>query len=87
MFVPRPSAGGGLHLVRTARGSFAGDAGFLRDPGNRDRVGEYLADLAAPYGLKVSADLCGQSYGDRRVTSQNTTRPPGLRWPPLKVNR
>ncbi len=52
--------------MRAARGSFTGSAEFLDDPGNRARVGEYLADLARPYGHEVPSgqSLSGQSYGE-----------------------
>src|SRR5437588_468556 len=47
-------------------------AEFLADPGNRARVGEYLADAARPYAIEVPAALfgeppspaLGQSYGE-----------------------
>jgi 4-hydroxymandelate oxidase len=88
VFVARPptrprSAGSGpatpphrydLHLVRAARRTFTGPAGFLADPANRARVGEYLADASRPYGREVPAALfgeppppapaLGQSYGE-----------------------
>jgi hypothetical protein len=67
-----PSARHDLHLVRAARRTFTGPAEFLGDAGNRERVGEYLADMARPYGLQVPATLfsappaagLGQSYGE-----------------------
>ena len=54
------------------RRTFTGPAEFLADPGNRARVGEYLADMARPYGLDVPAALLrdppspalGHSYGE-----------------------
>ena len=75
MFVARPAAGSlppDLHLVRAARSTFAGPAEFLTDPQNRARVGEYLADMARPYGLGVPPELfrgplspaLGHSYGE-----------------------
>jgi 4-hydroxymandelate oxidase len=61
-----------LHLVRAVRRTFTGPAEFLADPGNRARVGEYLADMARPYGIDVPAVLLGEppspalghSYGE-----------------------
>ena len=49
-----------------------GPAAFLADPGNRARVGEYLADAARPYAIEVPAALFGEppspalghSYGE-----------------------
>ena len=72
MFAARPPARrplpGDLYLVRAARRDFTGPAGFLADPANRARVGEYLADMARPYAREVrTADLAesaGQSYGE-----------------------
>ncbi len=72
MFAARPPAGpplpGDLHLVRATRRGFSGAAGFLADPANQARVGEYLADMARPYHLEVrTGDLgasAGQSYGE-----------------------
>lgn len=76
MFIAGPSAGSSprrdLSLVRAVRRSFAGPADFLADPGNRARVGEYLADMAGPYGRSVRAEdfagppspALGQSYGE-----------------------
>jgi len=76
VFVARPPAGPplrrDLHLVRAARRSFAGPAEFLADAGNRARIGEYLADMARPYGCEVPASLFGEppspalghSYGE-----------------------
>jgi hypothetical protein len=72
MFVARPPARppvpGDLHLVRTAGRRFDGPAAFLADPGNRARVGEYLADLATPYAREVRPSFfdepSGQSYGE-----------------------
>ena len=54
------------------RRTFTGPAEFLADPGNRARVGEYLADMARPYGREVPAALFGEppspalghSYGE-----------------------
>ena len=72
MFAVRPPASpsctGDLHLVRAAGSGFAGPAAFLADPANRTRVGEYLTDMARPYGLEVRggelAESPGQSYGE-----------------------
>jgi hypothetical protein len=85
VFVARPpaaprSAGSGpttppyrrdLYLVRAERRTFDGPAGFLTDPANRARVGEYLADMARPYACEVPAapfgelaEALGQSYGE-----------------------
>ena len=75
MFVARPPAGPlrpDLYLVRAARSTFAGPAEFLTDPQNRARVGEYLSDMARPYGLGVPSELfrgpvspaLGHSYGE-----------------------
>jgi hypothetical protein len=76
VFVTRPSAGPpisqDLSLMRTMRGTFAGPAEFLADPGNRARVCEYLADMVRPYDCDVPASLfgeppspaLGQSYGE-----------------------
>ena len=76
MFVARSPAGPphlpDLHLVRAARRSFTGPAGFLADPASRARVGEYLADMVRPYAHEVPAALfgeppspaLGQSYGE-----------------------
>jgi 4-hydroxymandelate oxidase len=64
VFLTRPPASPpprrDLHLVRAVRRSFAGPAGFLADPGNRARVGEYLADMARAYGREVPAALFGE---------------------------
>jgi 4-hydroxymandelate oxidase len=54
------------------RRTFTGPAGFLADPQNRARVGEYLADMARPYAREVPAALFGEppapslghSYGE-----------------------
>jgi len=54
------------------RRTFPGPAEFLADPGNRARVGEYLADAARPYAREVPAALFGEppspalghSYGE-----------------------
>ena len=54
------------------RRTFTGPAEFLADPANRARVGEYLADMARPYGCEVPAALFGEppspalghSYGE-----------------------
>ncbi len=76
MFVARPPSRPpvrrDLHLVRSARRTFTGPAEFLADPGNRARVGEYLADMARPYAREVPAALFGEppspalghSYGE-----------------------
>jgi hypothetical protein len=67
-----PPARHDLHLLRATRRTFSGPAEFLAEAGNRARVGEYLADMARPYGLHVPATLfgappsaaLGQSYGE-----------------------
>jgi hypothetical protein len=76
VFIASPPAGPSprhdLFLVRATRRAFTGPADFLADPGNRARVGEYLADMAAPYGRAVRAEdfaeppspALGQSYGE-----------------------
>jgi len=76
LFVARPPARPplrrDLHLVRAVRRTFTGPAEFLTDPGNRARVGEYLADAARPYALEVPAAFfsepispaLGHSYGE-----------------------
>jgi hypothetical protein len=76
VFVARPPATPplrrDLHLVRSVRRTFTGPAEFLADPGNRARVGEYLADMARPYAREVPAALFGEppstalghSYGE-----------------------
>jgi hypothetical protein len=76
VLVARPPAGPparhDLHLVRATRRTFTGPAEFLGEPENRARVGEYLADMARPYGLHVPATLfsappsaaLGHSYGE-----------------------
>jgi len=76
VFVARPPAAPplsrDLHLVRAVRRTFSGPAGFLADPASRARVGQYLADMARPYGREVPAALfgeppspeLGQSYGE-----------------------
>ena len=76
MLVTHPPAGPparhDLHLVRVARQTFTGPAEFLGEAGNRARVGEYLADMARPYGLDVPATLfsgapsaaLGHSHGE-----------------------
>lgn len=54
------------------RRTFSGPAEFLADPGNRARVGAYLADMARAYGGDVPAALFGEppspalghSYGE-----------------------
>jgi hypothetical protein len=61
-----------LYLVRAVRRTFAGPAEFLADPGNRARVGVYLADMARAYGHEMPAALfceppspaLGHSYGE-----------------------
>jgi len=68
----RPPLRRDLHLVRAVRRTFTGPAEFLADPGNRARVGEYLADMARPYAREVPAALFGEppspalghSYGE-----------------------
>jgi 4-hydroxymandelate oxidase len=58
--------------VRAERRTFDGPAGFLADPVNRARVGEYLTDMARPYACEVPAGLFGEppspalghSYGE-----------------------
>ncbi len=57
----RPPVRRDLHLVRSARRTFTGPAEFLADPGNRARVGEYLADMARPYDREVRTALFGES--------------------------
>jgi hypothetical protein len=93
VFVARPSlsaadlAGkapdGVLHLTRSTRRAFTGPAAFLADAGDRARVGEYLADMARPYGREVpaaqfgeppSADL-GHSYGEMAEALIGSTVP------------
>jgi hypothetical protein len=76
VFVARPSTGTpprrDLYLVRAERRTFDGPAGFLADPANRARVGEYLVDMARPFAREVPAALfgeppspaLGQSYGE-----------------------
>jgi hypothetical protein len=76
VFVARPPAAPPLsrdfHLVRAVRRTFSGPARFLADPASRARVGQYLADMAGPYGREVPAALfddplspeLGQSYGE-----------------------
>jgi 4-hydroxymandelate oxidase len=75
VFSARPPTGPArrrdLHLVRAVRRTFTGPAGFLADPDNRARVGEYLADMARPYLCEVPAALFGEpspalghSYGE-----------------------
>jgi hypothetical protein len=76
VFVARPPAGPArrrdLRLVRAVRRTFTGPAGFLADPGNRARVGEYLTDMARSYAREVPAGLFGEppspalghSYGE-----------------------
>ena len=61
-----------LRLLRAQHRTFTGPAGFLADPASRARVGEYLTDLAAPYGIEVPAGqfgdppsaALGQSYSE-----------------------
>lgn len=68
----RPPLRRDLHLVRSMRRTFTGPAEFLADPGNRARIGEYLADMARPYARDVNVALfgeppspaLGQSYGE-----------------------
>ena len=58
--------------MRAERRAFEGPAGFLSDPANRARAGEYLADTARPYGREVPLPLAGEppspalghSYGE-----------------------
>jgi hypothetical protein len=71
VFVTRPPAGPplprDLHLVRAVRRGFTGTAGFLADPGNRARVGRYVADMAAAYPGEepaAPAPVLGHSYGE-----------------------
>lgn len=76
MFVARPPDGPplrrDLHLVRAESRVFTGPAEFLADPGNRARVGEYLADMARPFAIDVPTALfrgppspaLGHSYGE-----------------------
>ena len=70
MFVARPPATPprrpDLHLVRAVGATFTGPAEFLADPGNRARVGEYLADMARPYGREVPAALFGEPSSPAR---------------------
>jgi hypothetical protein len=68
----RPPLRHDLHLVRAARRTFTGPAEFLADPGNRARVGEYLADMSRAYAREVPASVFGEplspalghSYGE-----------------------
>lgn len=53
-----------MRLVRAVRRQFEGPAAFLDDPGHREFVGEYLADLVRPHRLALDAELSGQSYGE-----------------------
>jgi hypothetical protein len=53
-----------MRLVAAARRQFAGSAAFLDDPGHREFVGEYLADMVRPHGLALDAALSGHSYGE-----------------------
>jgi hypothetical protein len=72
----RPPVRRDLRLVRAMRRTFTGPAEFLADPQNRARVGEYLADMARPYGCEVPAALFGEppspalghSYGEMART-------------------
>jgi hypothetical protein len=76
VFTARPPAGPlavrDLELTRAVRRTFTGPAEFLADPASRARVGEYLTDMARPYGRTVPAGLftgpvtagLGQSYGE-----------------------
>ena len=70
MFVARPPATPprrpDLHLVRAVGATFTGPAEFLADRGNRARVGEYLADMARPYGREVPAALFGEPSSPAR---------------------
>ena len=53
-----------LPLLAARRQVFTGQAEFLADPGNRARVGEYLADMARPYEIEVRPELSGHSFGE-----------------------
>jgi len=68
VFVTRAPAGPplrrDLRLVRAERRTFTGPAEFLADPANRSRVGQYLADMARPYGMRVASPALGHSYGE-----------------------
>lgn len=68
MFIARPPAspltGYELGLKKIARRAFDGSAEFLSDSENRDRIAEYLADVAKPYGNELVHELSGQSYGE-----------------------
>jgi hypothetical protein len=54
---------------------------------NRMSSTRVIRTPAAASAAMVTRAASSQSYGDSRVTSQNMTRPPGLRWPPLKLTR
>lgn len=76
MFVARPAATPALRhdlrLVRAVRRTFTGPAEFLAGPAKRAQIGEYLTDMARPYGYEVPAALFGEppspalghSYGE-----------------------
>jgi hypothetical protein len=76
LFVARPPTGPPLrrelHLVRAVRRTFTGPAGFLADPANRARAGEYVADMVGAYAREVPQPLlpgpaspaAGHSYGE-----------------------
>jgi hypothetical protein len=63
VFAARPPAtpsSADLRLTRFARQRFPGPAAFLDDADNRERVTQYLTDMAGP----LSAEPSGQSYGE-----------------------
>jgi hypothetical protein len=60
----RPTPRHDLHLLGAAGRAFTGSTEFLADQENRARIAEYLADLARPHAIEVSADLAGHSYGE-----------------------
>ncbi len=81
MFVARPPASPltarVLPLARVGRGAFAGSAEFLSDPENRDRIAEYLTDVARAHGrdgLDATVAL-GQSYGEMAQALIESTVP------------
>jgi hypothetical protein len=57
-----------VHLSRIAWRTFDAPAAYLRDPGHRAALDEYLSDLVRPYRLalrpQVAAHPDGQSYGE-----------------------
>ena len=76
VFIARQSPPAELRLIRAGHRTFTGAAEILGDPQARERIGEYLTDMAAAYHREITADLLGQSYGEMAQTLIDSTVSP-----------